>query len=61
MKFSFTDFFSKYDQIPRKLDLVTFTEEILIGKLKFLCNVKEIFPETTKIDFCQKIFSNITG
>ena len=36
MKFSFKDFFTKYDQIRRKLDLVTFTEEILNEKLHFL-------------------------
>ena len=33
MKFSIKDFFSKCDQIPA--DLVTFTEEILNGKLPF--------------------------
>ena len=35
--FSTKDFFSKYDQILRKgiADLVTFTEEILNGKLHF--------------------------
>ena len=39
MKFSINDFFSKCDQIRRKLqDLVTFTEEILNGKLHFLCS-----------------------
>ena len=36
MKFSIKDFFSKYDQICRKLDLVTFTEEIFNGKPHFL-------------------------
>ena len=38
MKFSTKDFFSKCDQICRKLetaDLVTFTEDILNGKLHF--------------------------
>ena len=34
MKFSTKDFFSKCDQMPRK-----FTEEILNGKLHFLCGV----------------------
>ena len=38
MKFSINDFFSKCDQIGRKLDLLTFTEEILNGKLHFLCS-----------------------
>ena len=40
MKFSIKDFFSKSDQIRRKLDLVTFTEEILNGKFQFFvkCN-----------------------
>ena len=31
MKFSINDFFSKCDQIRRKLNLVTFTEEIING------------------------------
>ena len=44
MKFSIEDFFSKYDQElmwpnPQEtVELVTFTEEILKGKLHFLCN-----------------------
>ena len=37
MKFSIKDFFSKCDQIRRRL--VTLTEEILNGKLHFLCSV----------------------
>ena len=42
MKFSIKDFFSKCDQA----DLVTFTEEILDGKLHFLCAaVKYLFNE----------------
>ena len=36
MKFYIKDFFSKYDQIRRKP--VTFTEEILSGKLHLLCS-----------------------
>ena len=32
------DFFSKCDQIQSPADLVTFTEEILSGKLHFLCS-----------------------
>ena len=40
MKFSIKDFFSKCDQIRRFLvTLVTFTEEVLNGKLYFLCSV----------------------
>ena len=40
MKFSIKDFFSKCDQIPpqKTADLVTFTAEILNGKLHFLCS-----------------------
>ena len=38
MKFSIKDFFRKCDQIRRKLDLATFTEEILNGKRHFLCS-----------------------
>ena len=42
MKFSIKDFFSKCDQA----DLVTFTEEILDGKLHFLCAAaKYLFNE----------------
>ena len=45
MKFSIQDFLSKCDQIRICLqlpaDLVTFTEEILNGKLDFLCSVFE--------------------
>ena len=37
MKFSIKNFFSNCDQI-RNPDLVTFTEEILNGKLYFLCS-----------------------
>ena len=40
MKFSIKDFFSKYDQIR----LVTFTEEILYGKLDFLCSERNTEP-----------------
>ena len=40
IKFSFKHFFRKCDQIRRETaDLVTFTEEILNGKLHFLCSV----------------------
>ena len=39
MKFSIKDFFSKCDQIR---DFVTFTEEILNGKLHF-CAVRTLF------------------
>ena len=43
-KYSINDFFGKRDQIRRKLDLVTFTEEILKGKIHFLqCK----YPVTT--------------
>ena len=36
MKFFLKDFFSKCDQIRSNADSVTFTEEILNGKLHFL-------------------------
>ena len=40
VKFSIKDFFSKCDQIRRKLwFLVTFTEKIFNGKPHFLCSV----------------------
>ena len=38
MKFSIKDFFSKCDQTAIFWGFVTFTEEILIGKLHFLCS-----------------------
>ena len=39
MKFSVKEFLSKLGQIRKSLvDLVTFTEEILNGKLHFLCS-----------------------
>ena len=42
MKFFIRDFFCKYNQIRR---LVAFTEEILHGKLHFLCVVKNLQPK----------------
>ena len=47
MKFSLKDFFSKCDQIRRKLRiLVRFTEEILNGKLYF-CTVIQTIKNST--------------
>ena len=48
------DFFSKCDEIRRTWsyllkDLVTFTEEILNGKLHFLCSEVIILIRLTKI------------
>ena len=44
MKFTIKDFFSKCDQKPQEhADLVTFTKEILNGKLHFLCIVTDHF------------------
>ena len=40
MKFTIEDFFSKCDQMRRKLDLVTFTEEIIDVKLHFFVQGK---------------------
>ena len=45
MKFSIKDFFSKCKQIRSFLDLLTFTEEILNGKLHFLCSVSLFYAE----------------
>ena len=39
MKFFIKNFFSKYETLQETADLVTFTEEILNGKLHFLCSV----------------------
>ena len=44
VKFSIKNFFSKCDQIRRKLDLVTLTEEILNRKLHFLCSGRSELP-----------------
>ena len=41
MKFSSEDCFSKFDLNPQETaNLATFTEEILNGKLHFLCSVR---------------------
>ena len=46
------DFFSKCDQIRRSADFVTFTGEILNGKLNFLCRICNKFKNLgKKIDF----------
>ena len=43
MKFSITDFFNKSDYIPQFLaDLVTLTEKILNGKLRFFCSATDL-------------------
>ena len=52
MKFFIKDFFSKCNQIDKTADLVTFTKEILNGKLHFLCSenlLTSILPEFFKI------------
>ena len=54
MKFSIKDFFSKCDQIRMEtVDLVKFTEEILNGKLRFLCSVCQTHLEA----FIQRVTS----
>ena len=45
MKFSIKDFFGKCDQI--RADLVTFTQEILYGKLHFLRSDYHVIKEYT--------------
>ena len=37
-KFSIKSFFTKFENPQETADLVTFTQEILNGKLHFLCN-----------------------
>ena len=51
MKFSTKDFFSKFPQFPA--DLVTFTEEILSGKLHFLCSVYSVLSCQIVVVSCQ--------
>ena len=59
INFSFKDFFSKCDQIRRKTaDMVTFTEEILNGKLHFLCSVRAL--QTYTMDHFPKIITNVS-
>ena len=55
MKFSIKDFFSKFDQIRRKLDLVSFTQEILNGKLHFLCNIGNLLEISVSIDLIYSV------
>ena len=63
MKFPIKDFFSKCDQNSQfPADLVTFTEEILHGKLHFLCSVSDQFSlldtmETSKNRRVLDVFS----
>ena len=65
MKFSIKDFFSKsglfrFLQFPQETaDLVTFTEEILNGKLHFLCS-DEIYTLILKYTFKIGIHSFMT-
>ena len=42
IKFSIKDFFRKCTVPQFTVDLVTFTEEILNGKLHFLCSVRSL-------------------
>ena len=54
MKFSIKDFFSKCDHLLIwSADLVTFTEEILNGKLHFLCG--EILPSKIVVSIVSSI------
>ena len=41
MKFSIKDFFSKCEQIRKKLWIFTFTKEIFDGKLEFKCSASK--------------------
>ena len=60
MKFSIENFFSKYDQIYRPADLVTFTEEILHGKFHFLCSaVLMTLPILKTLLIFRRKFSNV--
>ena len=53
MKFSIKDFFSKCDQIRSTADLVTFTGEILNGKLHVLCSDTNSYILQVKAYFCK--------
>ena len=58
MKFSIKDFFRKCDQIRRTADLVTFTEEILNGKINLLYRekYKEDYQRVCKLLKPQNIY-----
>ena len=58
MKFSIKDFFSKCDQFSA--DLVTFTEEILNGKLHFLCCVTSVWCELKCLGVTSNYFTRVT-
>ena len=60
MKFSIENFFSKYDQIYRPADLVTFTQEILNGKFHFLYGaVLMTLPILKTLLIFRRKFSNV--
>ena len=60
MKFSIENFFSKYDQIYRPADLVTFTQEILNGKFHFLYSaVLMTLPILKTLLIFRRKFSNV--
>ena len=62
MKFSIKDFFSKTN-LQETMDLVTYTEEILNGKLHFLCSVSIICELDLSLqnDLKYKIAANSSG
>ena len=49
MNFSIKYFFRKCDLIQRTADLVTFNEEILNGKLHFLCSAHAQHPPAHRV------------
>ena len=55
MKLSINDFFSKCDKI------FTFTEEILNGKLRFLCSLYRKYQKTKKVIFLDWKESDVRG
>ena len=57
MKLYIKDFFSKCEHIQETADLVTFTEEILHGKLPFLCSDIYYWHEK-KVELETKIFTS---
>ena len=60
MKFSIENFFSKYGQIYRPADLVTFTQEILNGKFHFLYSaVLMTLPILKTLLIFRRKFSNV--
>ena len=59
MKFSFKEFFSKYDQIPTKLRIWSITEKSLMEI--FIIFVQYMFTAMLRMDFNINIFKEVSS